>query len=79
MPKRHYPAGYNVQVEGAQVTSAPTSPWLTLRADRSSQAVAVTITPDSESQTLTRSRSWIFHFDEGAHRVETECHGFEVS
>ncbi len=45
VPARHYPAGYSVAAEGANVTSAPCAPLLVLRTEGAVQNVAVTVSP----------------------------------
>lgn len=45
VPARHYPDGYVVTVEGAEVTSTPNAPLLTLRASPGATSVSVEITP----------------------------------
>jgi endoglycosylceramidase len=49
IPRRHYPNGYNVVVEGAHVTSESTAAYLTLVAE--SSVVSVSVTPDTDSDT----------------------------
>jgi len=45
VPARHYPDGYGVAVEGAEVTSAPNAPLLTLRASPGATSVSVELAP----------------------------------
>jgi len=45
VPRRHYPDGYEVQVEGAVVTSAPDAPLLTLRNLPDVRRVSVHVAP----------------------------------
>lgn len=42
---RFYPDGYQVQVAGGRVTSAPGAAWLTVVASEGTEAVTVTVTP----------------------------------
>ena len=51
VPQRDYPAGYAVQVTGGKVVSAPTSPWIEVRADKGAARVSLTLTRASGSTT----------------------------
>ncbi|MFA5890288.1 MAG: cellulase family glycosylhydrolase [Actinomycetota bacterium] len=47
---RHYPQGYQVSVEGAQVTSSPCSTYLTLKNNPGVDAVSVAVRPGGECE-----------------------------
>ncbi|WP_345764947.1 glycoside hydrolase family 5 protein [Diaminobutyricibacter sp. McL0608] len=49
VPRRVYPTGYRVEVEGARVISDPTAPWVELLANDTSLLVSVRITGRSGS------------------------------
>jgi endoglycosylceramidase len=47
MPRRHYPRGYDVRVEGGQAISPRNAPYLRVRTCRGRREVGVTVTPGS--------------------------------
>jgi endoglycosylceramidase len=51
VPERQYPKGYDTQVTGASVVSAPGAPWLLLQTQPGANAVTLKLTPRADSST----------------------------
>jgi endoglycosylceramidase len=60
VPRRQYPAGYQVEAVGATVVSAPGAPWVELRAAPGTASVEVTILPATGGSTELPSQTGVF-------------------